>query len=80
MVYAALAGPLRRYGLPLVIISVIPFGIVGAILGHVIVGSAVSMLSAIGLSGIVVNGKWSLRSPPPPNNTRQSPHLLDWLW
>lgn len=58
MVYAALAVPLRSYGLPLVIMSVIPFGIVGAILGHLIVGSAVSMLSAIGmigLSGIVVN-------------------------
>lgn len=58
MVYAALAIPLRSYSLPMLIMSVIPFGIVGAILGHLIVGSPVSMLSAIGmlgLTGIVVN-------------------------
>jgi len=58
MIYAALAVPLRSYGLPLIIMSVIPFGIVGAILGHLIVGSSVSILSVIGmigLSGIVVN-------------------------
>ena len=58
MIYAALAIPLRSYGLPLIIMSVIPFGITGAILGHLIVGSSVSILSAvgmIGLSGLVVN-------------------------
>ena len=58
MIYAALAVPLRSYGQPLIIMSVIPFGITGAILGHLIVGSSVSILSAvgmIGLSGIVVN-------------------------
>ncbi len=58
MIYAALAIPLRSYGLPLIIMSVIPFGITGAILGHLIVGISVSILSSIGmigLSGIVVN-------------------------
>ena len=58
MIYAALAVPLRSYALPLIIMSVIPFGLVGAILGHLIFGNSVSMLSAIGmigLSGIVVN-------------------------
>jgi multidrug efflux pump subunit AcrB len=58
MIYAALAVPLRSYSLPLIIMSVIPFGIVGAILGHLIVGSSVSVLSVIGmigLTGIVVN-------------------------
>ena len=58
MIYAALAVPLRSYALPLIIMSVIPFGLVGAILGHLILGNSVSMLSAIGmigLSGIVVN-------------------------
>jgi len=58
MIYAALAVPLRSYVLPLIIMSVIPFGLVGAILGHLIFGNSVSMLSAIGmigLSGIVVN-------------------------
>ncbi len=58
MIYAALAIPLRSYGLPLIIMSVIPFGIVGAILGHLILGSSVSILSVIGmigLAGIVIN-------------------------
>ncbi len=58
MIYAALAVPLRSYGLPLIIMSVIPFGLVGAILGHLILGNNVSVLSAIGmigLTGIVVN-------------------------
>lgn len=58
MIYAALAVPLRSYGQPLIIMSVIPFGLTGAVLGHFIVGSDVSVLSAIGmigLTGIVVN-------------------------
>ncbi|MEH6570286.1 MAG: efflux RND transporter permease subunit [Halioglobus sp.] len=58
MIYAALAVPLRSYGQPLIIMAVIPFGIVGAILGHLILGSSVSILSLfgiIGLTGIVVN-------------------------
>ena len=58
MIYAALAVPLRSYAQPLIIMSVIPFGITGAILGHLIVGSAVSVLSVIGmigLAGIVIN-------------------------
>jgi multidrug efflux pump subunit AcrB len=58
MIYAALAVPLRSYSQPLVIMSVIPFGIVGAILGHLILGNSISILSAIGmlgLTGIVVN-------------------------
>jgi multidrug efflux pump subunit AcrB len=58
MIYAALAVPLRSYGLPVIIMTVIPFGLVGAVLGHLIVGSDVSILSTIGmigLTGIVVN-------------------------
>ena len=58
MIYAALAVPLRSYGLPLIIMAVIPFGLTGAVLGHLIVGSNVSILSLIGmigLTGIVVN-------------------------
>lgn len=57
-VYALLAIPLRSYGQPLLIMSVIPFGIVGAILGHWLNGLAISILSLNGilaLSGVVVN-------------------------
>jgi multidrug efflux pump subunit AcrB len=58
MIYAALAVPLRSYGLPVIIMAVIPFGLTGAVLGHLIIGSSVSILSVvgmIGLTGIVVN-------------------------
>ena len=57
-IYALLAIPLRSYSQPLIIMSVIPFGIVGAIVGHWVLGMAVSVLSICGiiaLSGVVVN-------------------------
>ena len=57
-IYALLAVPLRSYARPLLIMAVIPFGIVGAVLGHWIVGislSAQSMLGILGVSGVVVN-------------------------
>jgi multidrug efflux pump subunit AcrB len=58
LIYAALAIPLKSYLEPLLIMSVIPFGITGAFLGHLILGMEVSVLSAvgiIGLIGVVVN-------------------------
>jgi multidrug efflux pump subunit AcrB len=58
LIYAALAIPLRSYFQPLYIMSAIPFGIVGAVLGHYLTGKSLSILSIIGiiaLSGIVVN-------------------------
>ncbi|TDG12129.1 efflux RND transporter permease subunit [Seongchinamella unica] len=58
MIYAALAVPLRSYGQPIIIMSVIPFGLTGAVMGHFIMGNDVSILSMIGmigLTGIVVN-------------------------
>jgi len=58
MIYAALAIPLKSYGQPLLIMSAIPFGVVGALLGHLFLGKEVNVLSIIGmvgLIGIVVN-------------------------
>ncbi|MDA0705422.1 MAG: efflux RND transporter permease subunit [Proteobacteria bacterium] len=58
LIYALIAIPLRSYGQPLVIMSVIPFGVVGAVIGHVIMGKALSMFSLFGLialAGVVVN-------------------------
>jgi multidrug efflux pump subunit AcrB len=58
VIYALLAIPLKSYFQPLVIMSIIPFGVVGAILGHVIMGWPLilpSMLGIIALSGVVVN-------------------------
>ena len=50
--------PLRSYLQPLIIMAAIPFGLVGAVWGHVVMGHDVSMFSMIGLvalSGVVVN-------------------------
>jgi len=58
LIYALLAVPLKSYVQPLVIMSVIPFGAVGAILGHLIMGWDVvffSVLGIVALSGVVVN-------------------------
>jgi multidrug efflux pump subunit AcrB len=57
-IYVLLAIPLRSYIQPAIVMSVIPFGIVGAILGHVIMGLSLSIMSMCGvvaLAGIVVN-------------------------
>ena len=53
-----LAVPLKSYARPLLIISVIPFGITGAVLGHYVFQIPLSILSVFGilaLSGVVVN-------------------------
>lgn len=57
-IYALLAIPLKSYSQPLVIMSVIPFGIIGAIAGHWLLGIPLNFLSLLGiiaLSGVVVN-------------------------
>lgn len=53
MIFGALAIPLKSYVEPLLIMSVIPFGIVGAILGHLLLGKDISLLSVIGIIGLV---------------------------
>ena len=57
-IYALLAIPFRSYIQPLVIMSVIPFGWAGAILGHLFLNIPLGLLSIfgfVGLSGVVVN-------------------------
>jgi multidrug efflux pump subunit AcrB len=57
-IYALLAVPLRSYMQPLIIMGVIPFGIVGAMVGHIIIDMPLNFLSFLGiiaLSGVVVN-------------------------
>ena len=53
MIYGALAIPLKSYMEPLLIMSVIPFGVIGAILGHLLLGKDLSILSVIGIIGLV---------------------------
>jgi multidrug efflux pump subunit AcrB len=57
-IYILLAIPLRSYAQPLVIMAAIPFSILGAILGHLLLGfnlSILSMFGIVGLAGVAVN-------------------------
>jgi multidrug efflux pump subunit AcrB len=56
--YALLAVPFGSYIQPLIVMAAIPFGVIGALLGHLLLGIPVGLLSLfgiIGLSGVVVN-------------------------
>ena len=58
MIFVLLAIPLRSYTKPFIIMAIIPFGFIGVILGHWVLGvalSAVSFMGIFGLSGVVVN-------------------------
>lgn len=58
LMYALLAAALNSYIQPLVVMLAIPFGIVGAVIGHILLGydlSLVSLMGVIALSGVVVN-------------------------
>ncbi len=57
-IYALLAIAFRDYLQPLLVLAAIPFGIVGAVLGHILLGfdlSLISLMGVIALSGVVVN-------------------------
>jgi multidrug efflux pump subunit AcrB len=57
-IYALLAIPFRSFTQPFIVMSAIPFGIVGAVAGHLIMGHNLSLLSffgIVGLAGVVVN-------------------------
>lgn len=58
VMYVLIAVPLRSYVQPLIIMTVIPFGLVGAIWGHWLIGFDISIMSMCGLvalAGVVVN-------------------------
>ncbi len=58
MIYTLLAVPFRSYLQPLIVMAVIPFSLIGAILGHMIMGKNLSIMSLMGmlaLAGVVVN-------------------------
>ena len=57
-IYCLLALPLKSYVQPLLVMSIIPFGLIGAVLGHWIMGKNISILSLLGLMaliGVVIN-------------------------
>ncbi len=58
LIYVLLAIPFRSYFQPIIIMISVPFGIIGAVLGHLLLGYSLSMLSLFGvvaLTGVVVN-------------------------
>lgn len=58
LIYLILAWVFASYGWPLVVMAAIPFGLIGALLGHLLLGIDLTLLSLFGLfglSGIVIN-------------------------
>jgi multidrug efflux pump subunit AcrB len=58
VIFALLAIPFRSYIQPVIVMSVIPFGFIGAVAGHALMGHGLSIMSMFGivaLSGVVVN-------------------------
>ncbi|MBD1391218.1 efflux RND transporter permease subunit [Neiella sp. HB171785] len=58
VIFGLIAIPLKSYSQPLIVMSVIPFGMIGAVVGHWLLGLSVSVLSLCGivaLAGVVVN-------------------------
>ncbi len=65
LIYILLAIPLRSYWQPFIIMSVIPMGFAGAIIGHGLLGLSVSLLSLFGMmamTGVVINDSLVLMS------------------
>lgn len=58
LIYSLLAIPFQSYAQPMLVMAIIPFGAVGAILGHMMLGEDLSVMSIMGivaLAGVVVN-------------------------
>ena len=58
LIYIILAWVFESYAKPLAVMAIIPFGVVGAILGHMVMGvhlTIISLIGLLGLSGILVN-------------------------
>ncbi len=58
LIYSLLAVAFRSYLQPFIVLSAIPFGIIGAVIGHLLLGHDLSLMSLMGiiaLSGVVVN-------------------------
>ncbi|QDG52212.1 efflux RND transporter permease subunit [Persicimonas caeni] len=58
VVYSLLAVAFRSYVQPFIVLAAIPFGVIGAVIGHILLGYDLSLMSLMGiiaLSGVVVN-------------------------
>ena len=59
VIYSLLAIAFRSYWQPLIVMIAIPFGVIGVVVGHLVLGydlSLVSLMGTVALSGVVVNG------------------------
>jgi multidrug efflux pump subunit AcrB len=57
-IYALLAVPFRSFSQPFIVMSAVPFGLAGALIGHLIMGyniTLISLFGMVGLAGVVVN-------------------------
>ncbi|MEN7344200.1 MAG: efflux RND transporter permease subunit, partial [Pseudomonadota bacterium] len=57
-IYVLLASILRSYSQPLIILAIIPFGLTGSVIGHLLLGFDMTFLSLFGvvaLSGVIIN-------------------------
>jgi len=58
VIFSLLAIPLKSYSQAIMIMTVIPFGIIGAVFGHLVLGMDLSVLSVFGImaaAGVAVN-------------------------
>lgn len=58
LIYVLMAVPLKSYSQPLIILAIVPFGFIGAAVGHMIMDVSLSLLSFFGmlaLTGVIVN-------------------------
>ena len=77
VVYALMAIPFRSYFQPLLVLTAVPFGIMGAIFGHTITNWEISMFSLLGViaaAGVVVNDNLVLIDRI--NNLRKAGHTV----
>lgn len=57
-IYFLLAIPFKNYVQPFIILMTIPFGIIGAVIGHILLGyevTVISLLGVVALAGVSVN-------------------------
>lgn len=78
LIYGILAVALRSFGTPFLVISILPFGAAGMVLGHFLMGMTVTLLSLValvGLMGVIVNDSVLLIDE---IKRRRAEEHLDW--
>ena len=83
LIYVLLAIPFRSYVQPLVVMTAIPFGIVGALAGHLLMGielSTISLMGVVALAGVVVNDSLVLVDAANAQRTEGSSHFEAIAW